>query len=341
MGCPTLNELPPPPPGKTGWPWTEESPQLPDTEPDGLLWPRVSIVTPSYNQGQFLEETIRSVLLQGYPNLEYIIIDGGSTDGSVEIIRKYEPWLAYWVSEPDRGQARAINKGFERATGEILAWLNADDWYPSGTLEAVAQTALEHSQATLLYGDCEEIDADGHSVGIKRLTRFDLATLLRGRNMAQPAVFWHCRVLEEVGGLDEQLHYALDFEFFLRIWYRYSFHGLAEQAFVYVPQVLAYSRLWEEAKTVSRAAQFGSEYRAVLDRFFQQPDLPVEIRRLKPYAYSYGVYWRSAQLLWRFQQPVAARKYFLLTLATAPTLKGKWRALKYWLLTFKKNKPYE
>jgi len=121
MRCPTLSGLPPPPNDRVGWPWTEATPPAGETLPDGRPWPKISIVTPSYNQGQFIEETIRSVLLQGYPNLEYLIIDGGSTDGSVEIIRKYEPWLAYWVSERDGGQSEAINKGFRRATGEIVA----------------------------------------------------------------------------------------------------------------------------------------------------------------------------------------------------------------------------
>ena len=113
----TLKDLPAPPEGKTGWPWTEQSEPLPDRMPDGFDWPRFSIVTPSYNQEQFIEETIRSVLLQGYPNLEYIIIDGESKDKSVEIIKKYEQYLTYWTSEPDRSQSHAINKGWQKCTG--------------------------------------------------------------------------------------------------------------------------------------------------------------------------------------------------------------------------------
>src|SRR6476620_5462323 len=127
MRCPDLQELPPPPPGKTGWPWTEASASLPDARPDGIPWPRISIVTPSFNQAQFLEATLRSVLLQGYPDLEYFVLDGKSNDGSVEIIKKYAPWLAYWVSERDGGQSAAINRGLTMSSGLLTTWINSDD----------------------------------------------------------------------------------------------------------------------------------------------------------------------------------------------------------------------
>jgi len=139
MRCPTLYDLPPPPPGKRGWPWTEASVELPDPMPDGQEWPRVSIVTPSYQQGPFIEETIRSVLLQGYPNLEYIVIDGGSTDETVAILRKYEKWIAYWVSEADKGQSEAINKGFAKASGDLFGWLNSDDVYERCAIPIIAK----------------------------------------------------------------------------------------------------------------------------------------------------------------------------------------------------------
>ena len=134
MRCPTLAELPPPLEGKTGWPWTVESTQLPETMPHGSPWPRISIVTPSYNQGEFIEETIRSVLLQGYPNLEYIIMDGGSSDKTNEVISKYASWLKYWRSQKDEGQAAAITEGFLRATGQIGAYINSDDFYLQNVL---------------------------------------------------------------------------------------------------------------------------------------------------------------------------------------------------------------
>lgn len=138
MQCPTLPELPPPPRGKTGWPWTIESKRLPEKMPDGRPWPRISIVTPSYNQGRYIEETIRSVLLQGYPDLEYIIMDGGSTDGAVDVIRKYEHWLTHWQSRPDSGQGAAILGGMKCSSGRIVHWINSDDVVLSDILGLIA-----------------------------------------------------------------------------------------------------------------------------------------------------------------------------------------------------------
>lgn len=151
MRCPTLKELPPPPEGKTGWPWTEETSSLPETMPDGLPWPRISIVTVSYNRIQFIEETIRSILLQGYPDLEYVIIDGASDDGTVDIIRRYQPWISYWVSEKDRGENPALNKGLPRCTGDIITFFSSDDIYLKGTFADVVSKwpELKHHGAVV------------------------------------------------------------------------------------------------------------------------------------------------------------------------------------------------
>ncbi len=209
-----LNQLPQSSERK-GWPWTRQSPLLPDTMPDGSVWPKISVVTPSFNQADYIEETIRSVLLQGYPNLEYIIIDGGSTDGSVEIIRKYEPWLSYWVSERDRGQSHAINKGFEIATGDILAWLNSDDLYLPCALADVAKVFVRHD-VDFLHGKSLLLDPTG-KVRSQAL-RFPEENMPYLRNwVSQQSSFWTRDVWEKTGPLDESLNLCMDRDFWLRI----------------------------------------------------------------------------------------------------------------------------
>lgn len=151
LKCPSLADLPNPSTG-IGWPWTEHSAPLPETQPNGQPWPKITIVTPSYNQGQFLEETIRSILLQGYPNLEYIVMDGGSTDGSIETIQKYEPWIDYWESEPDEGASHAISKGLEKASGMWFNWINSDDVLLPNALETVTRIARLVPEAKWITG---------------------------------------------------------------------------------------------------------------------------------------------------------------------------------------------
>lgn len=280
MRCPKLSELPAPLLDKKGWPWTEEPPQLPEAMSGRQPWPKVSIVTPSYNQGRFIEETIRSVLLQGYPDLEYIIIDGGSTDNSVEIIKKYEKWLTYWVSEPDRGQSHAINKGFEKATGEIYAWLNSDDTYMPRAIETAVKYLVENPNVGMVYGDCDIIDEQGEFVAEVKTKEFNLGQMMCGPNMVpQPSVFIRRAGLDTVGYVDTSLQMAMDFDLWIRIALKYKVR--------YIPKRLASYRQHLSTKTLSQTSGFWPEYFAIFERIFRKHDLPREIKSLERKAYSY------------------------------------------------------
>lgn len=261
---PTLAELPPPPPDKTGWPWTAESARVSDMTPAGSPWPRISVVTPSYNQADFLEATIRSVLLQGYPNLEFIIIDGGSTDGSQEIIDKYRRWLSYAVSEPDDGQYAAINKGFGVSTGVVMTWLNSDDMFVSNSLRVVGEIFAAHGHTVRwLTGIAALWDRHGNLGPIAnrpklnrlllRLGAYDGVTL--PEFLQQEGTFWARDLWERAGArLETSLALAADFE----LWRR-----LAEHADLYVaPTVLAGFRMHPEQKTAQLMSSYYREIEA-------------------------------------------------------------------------------
>jgi glycosyltransferase involved in cell wall biosynthesis len=215
MSCPKLEELPAPPAGKIGWPWTKDCPRCPESMPDGKPWPKISIITPNYNYGRFLEKTIRSVLLQGYPNLEYIIIDGGSTDNSVEIIKKYEKWLKCWVSEKDEGQTQAINKGFKISSGEIANWLNSDDWLYPGVLSEVAKVWRKENPH-LVIGSSVHISESQDNIPEYWCPKppISLFRLITGGQveigLAQPSVFVSLSLIKDIGYLKEDLEIIFD-----------------------------------------------------------------------------------------------------------------------------------
>jgi glycosyltransferase involved in cell wall biosynthesis len=192
-------------------------------------WPQVTVVTPSYNQVAFIEETIRSVLLQGYPSLEYIVMDGGSTDGSVEIIRRYEPWLSSWTSAPDDGQTSAINAGWARSTAPLVAWINTDDSYLPGAVATAAAAFASTPSAGLVYGSALVVDGEGRMLRRWDARPFDLRRmLLEGNVVPQPAAFYSRRALDAVGVLDPRWDMIMDFELSLRVGQRFPAIALRE-----------------------------------------------------------------------------------------------------------------
>lgn len=225
-----LTHLPPPPSGKTGWPWTEESSPLPPVQPDGKPWPRISIVTPSFNQGQYIEETIRSILLQNYLNLEYIIFDGGSTDETINIIEKYNNHINYWVSEPDNGQSHAINRGFLRCTGEFVNWICSDDMLCKNALTNIA-TLLTTENEIIILGSGFRIDQNGKHIDYIESSKIaDLNQLVdirnfwrRNNSILQQSTIYSTTSVKKAGLLNEGNYYTMDFE----LWGRLMINGIS------------------------------------------------------------------------------------------------------------------
>ncbi|HTP02542.1 MAG TPA: glycosyltransferase family 2 protein [Anaerolineales bacterium] len=211
----------------------------------------VSIVTPSYNQAAFLEQTIRSVLEQDHPELEYIVVDGGSTDGSLEIIRCHADQLAWWASEKDSGQAEAINKGMKRARGEIVGWLNSDDMLLPGAIASAVQGFASRPKAVLVYGDTRAVDAENRTLNVLHYRQLSLADLLCFEIIGQPAVFMRRSAFEAAGGLDPSYHFMLDHQLWIKI---------AQQGeIVHVEQVWAAARYHPGAKNRAQATGFAQE----------------------------------------------------------------------------------
>lgn len=313
MSSPTLREMPAPPPSRTGWPWTEGSEQLSDTMSDGSPWPRVSIVTPSYNQGQFIEETIRSVLLQGYPNLEYIIIDGGSTDGSVEIIRKYADWLTHWVSEPDQGQSDALQKGFAHATGEILAYLNSDDVYLPNAIEIAVSALQANPDLAVVHGDSRFIDSTGREVGRKRgldgdFFRFFLKQI---NPISQPSAFFRKTAFDAVDGIDSSLHMAMDYDLWCRI-------GLRDLQIRHASSDLSLFRIHRESKTRKNVLEFAQERWTLLRRYLVDPELSPKLMPHRNYLLA-RAHLRLANAYWLCEQAQSAYAHYWEAVCMAPS----------------------
>ena len=235
MRRPTLREIPPTHPDRSGWPWTNGAQQSPETMPDGGPWPRISIVTPSLNQGAFIEESIRSVLLQAYPNLELIVVDGGSTDSSVETIKRYGEWLAHSICENDAGPAGALNKGFRRASGEILGFLNADDFLLPGCLARVAEEFRLHDSADVVSGHGFMAKASSE-LGTRIFsdpwdsTRFAYGACV----LVQAATFLRRRALQRVNGFNESNRTAWDTQLWADLALTgAAFHSIDEPLAVY------------------------------------------------------------------------------------------------------------
>jgi glycosyltransferase involved in cell wall biosynthesis len=243
MQCPSLAELPKAPAEKTGWPWNEESTRLPDTMPDGKPWPKISIVTPHLNQRPFIEETIRSILLQGYPEIEHIIIDGGSTDGSLELIAQYSPWVRC-VVEKGEGQSAAANRGFKLVTGDLIGWQNSDDFYGPGNFRRAALATVQYPDRDVFHGMVRGFQGQNSQPPwlFESCEEFSQERLLNDVCVMNQSMFFRRKIFDRGVFLEDNLHYAMDQEFFWRL----SLEGFQYQM---VPSMVGYYRQHENAKS--------------------------------------------------------------------------------------------
>jgi glycosyltransferase involved in cell wall biosynthesis len=300
--------------------------------------PLVSVITPSLNQRAFIAQTIESVLSQAYPRLEYLVVDGGSTDGTLDVLRGYGARLR-WLSEPDSGQSAAINKGWRMTRGNIVAWLNADDAYLPGAIQKVAAFFQTHPQIAAVYGDCDYVDADGQLIRPYPTRPYNYVALVQSASnfIPQPAAFIRRSVMETLGGLDESLHCVMDFDYWLRLG--------AQFEMAYLPERLATLRLHASAKSLRAIGQFGPELIRLYQRLFELPHLPPAVRRLRAEAFR-AMYYKTAHSAFWAGEVAEAQRYGLLAWRSAPlSFRWLWMLLPLgrlglWLARLWKKNPY-
>jgi glycosyltransferase involved in cell wall biosynthesis len=227
--------------------------------------PLISIITPSYNQAGFLEACIQSVLTQDYTHIEYLIVDGGSQDGSVEIIRRYQDRITWWVSEKDKGQADAFNKGLNKATGKYIGWLNSDDLYMDNAVAQAIDFLEANPELAFVFGNVQSIDENGNITNIMRYSDWQLPDLMRFKMIGQPAVFMRADLVKKVGGLDTGYHFLLDHQLWLK---------LAQEAPIrHVDRIWAAGRFHSQAKNIAHAEKFGQDAYNLVAWMENNPDL--------------------------------------------------------------------
>ncbi|HEY59394.1 MAG TPA: glycosyltransferase [Anaerolineae bacterium] len=286
--------------------------------------PLVSIITPSFNQAQYLEKTIQSVINQDYPNFEYLVIDGGSNDGSIDIIEKYQECISWWVSEPDLGQADAINKGLQRAKGEFVAWLNSDDLYHPKAVTLAVEELQNNKEIGFVYGDVLAIDGQGQAINHLQYKNWGLDGLMCFNIIGQPAVFMRREVLVRAGLLDLSYRFLLDHQLWLRM--------AAIAQIKYIPRTFASARFHLEAKNIASAAGFGKEAYCIVKWMQTYPALKERFVKLRRKIWA-GAHRVNARYLLDGGESTASLKAYLRSLFQhPPTALKEWKRMFFAIL---------
>lgn len=300
------------------FPWNSDSPVHPLAASDGQNWPWVTIITPSFQQGAFVEATIRSVLLQGYPKLEYMVMDGGSTDGTVDVVKHYSPFLAYWVSVPDAGQSSAINHGIQRGTGEFVAWLNSDDLYLPGFLVQAVAALMKNPQAAMVFGKTARIQHRDITMApyIDSISGqpWHLAHVLASASnpIPQPSTLIRRTAWTAVGGLNDNLHLSMDWDLWLRL------EAIGEKIFIDDLFSLNHDHCRAKARSiVSGRHGFGAEKLKILQAYYNSPRTPERARAMQNHSFM-SAHVLAARESLRSSEPILTARHLLSALLLKP-----------------------